>query len=283
MEQNIKMNAPPLDMLKIISQYGEKGYHLAKSVFTTDFCNELKDYLDSLKPKVNIPFSNIPYGYGNLVDEGPFKKVTKNDIINKFCHTLLPGKKHRFNHLVINSKAPWIGGTTEWHQETFHIDTYGPGCTAKDYRNFMQIYIALDKHTIENGCLKIVPNSHKEGELEFEDCVGNFTWGHKRRLSSKSMDFLYNKYGIENVLMEPGDILFFNHLLAHGSTSNVINLPRRAIVLQATSIFEKNNDIFEKFNSFRANFVIDYLSKVVDKLKDKNFYKDFNKKEGENK
>ena len=97
------------------------------------------------------------------------------------------------------------------------------------------------------------------------------------------MDFLYNKYGIENVLMEPGDILFFNHLLAHGSTSNVINLPRRAIVLQTTSIFEKNNDIFEKFNSFRANFVIDYLSKVVDKLKDKNFYKDFNKKESENK
>ena len=106
-----------------------------------------------------------------------------------------------------------------------------------------KIYIALDKHTIENGCLKIVPNSHKEGELEFEDCVGNFTWGHKRRLSSKSMDFLYNKYGIKNVLMEPGDILFFNHLLAHGSTSNIINLPRRAIVLQATSIFEKDNNL----------------------------------------
>ena len=271
MENNIK------------NQYKENGYYLSKSVLTEEFCDELKDYLNHLEPKVKIPFSDIPYGYGNLLNEGPYAKVTQNNTIKSFCENLLLGEGYRFNHLVINSKAPWIGGATEWHQETFHIDTYGPGCTFKDHEKFMQIYIALDKHTIENGCLKIVPNSHKEGELEFEDCVGNFTWGHKRRLSSKSMDFLYNKYGIENVLMEPGDILFFNHLLAHGSTSNVINLPRRAIVLQATSIFEKNNDIFEKFNSFRANFVIDYLSKVVNKLKDKNFYKDFNKKESENK
>ena len=147
----------------------------------------------------------------------------------------------------------------------------------------MQIYIALDKHTVENGCLKIIPNSHKEGELEFEDCVGNYTWGHKRRLSSNSMHSIYNKYGVENVLMEPGDILFFNHLIAHSSTSNLTHMPRRAIVLQASSLFEKNNDIFENFNDFRVKFVVNYLSKVVNKLKDKNFYKDFNKKKNEDK
>lgn len=271
MENNIK------------NQYKEQGYHLAKSVFTQDFCNELKDYLDTLEPKVKIPFSNVPYGYGNLLNEGPYAKVTQNKIIDSFCKNLLPDEGYRFNHLVINSKAPWIGGTTEWHQETFHIDTYGPGCTSKDYEKFMQVYIALDKHTVENGCLKIIPNSHKEGELEFEDCVGNYTWGHKRRLSSNSMHSIYNKYGVENVLMEPGDILFFNHLIAHSSTSNLTHMPRRAIVLQASSLFEKNNDIFEKFNDFRVKFVVNYLSKVVNKLKDKNFYKDFNKKKNENK
>ena len=38
-------------------------------------------------------------------------------------------------------------------------------------------------------------------------------------------------------------------------------------------------DIREEF----GNFVIDHLSNIVNKLKDKNFYKDFNKKENENK
>ena len=83
--------------------------------------------------------------------------------------------------------------------------------------------------------------------------------------------------------MEPGDILFFNHLIAHSSTSNLTHMPRRAIVLQASSLFEKNNDIFENFNDFRVKFVVNYLSKVVNKLKDKNFYKDFNKKKNEDK
>lgn len=263
-------------MVNFKKQYENYGYYLAKSVFNDKFCNKLKNYLNELEPKVKIPFSDIPYGYGNLLNEGPFEEVTNNDLIKKICNELIEGSGYRFNHLVVNSKAPWIGGATEWHQEVFHIDTYGPGCTSEDYKKFMQIYIALDKHTIENGCLKVIPQSHKEGELEFEDCIGNYTWGHKRRLSSKSMDLIYNKYGMKNILMEPGDILFFNHLLAHSSTSNLTNLQRKSIVLQATSPFEKNESIFEKFNNFRVQFVIDNLSKIVNKLKNKDFYKDFN-------
>ena len=266
-------------MVDIKKQYDENGYYLAKSVFTNDFCNELKSYLTKSEPKVYIPFSDIPYGYGNLLNQGLFGKVTENNFIKKMCKELIKGDGFRFNHLVINSKAPWIGGTTEWHQEIFHIDTYGSGCSTEDYQKFMQIYIALDKHTIENGCLKIIPKSHKEGELEFEDCIGSYTWGHKRRLSSKSMDFIYDKYGMKNILMEPGDILFFNHLLAHSSNSNLTNLERKSIVLQATSPFEKDASVFEKFNNFRTNFVIDHLTKMIDKLKGKDFYKDFNKKD----
>lgn len=265
-------------MVDIKSKYENDGYYLSKSVLSDEFINELKNHLNTLEPKVNIPFSNIPYGYGNLLNDDVFKKVLDNDLIKKMCVDLIEDDGYRFNHLVINSKAPWIGGTTEWHQEVFHIDTYGPGLTTKDYKKFMQIYIALDEHTIENGCLKIIPESHKEGELEFEDCIGSYTWGHKRRLSSKSMDLLYEKYGIKNVLMKPGDVLFFNHLLAHSSSSNLTNLQRKSIVLQATSLFEKNESTFNKFNKFRVQFVIDNLSKVIDKLKNKDFYNDFNRK-----
>ena len=79
--------------------------------------------------------------------------------------------------------------------------------------------------------------------------------------------------------MKSGDILFFNHLLAHSSNSNLTNLQRKSIVLQATSPFEKNESIFEKFNNFRVQFVIDNLTKIVNKLKTKDFYKDFNGKD----
>ena len=41
-------------MVNIKKQYNENGYYLAKSVFTNDFCDELKSYLATLEPKVHI-------------------------------------------------------------------------------------------------------------------------------------------------------------------------------------------------------------------------------------
>ena len=58
---------------------------------------------------------------------------------------------------MINNKAPWIGPDVEWHQEVFNIDTYAPGGNANvdSWKDYLQIYIALDPHTLENGCLKV--------------------------------------------------------------------------------------------------------------------------------
>ena len=88
-------------MVDIKKKYNENGYYLAKSVFTNDFCDELKSHLATLEPKVHIPFSNIPYGYGNLLNKGPFEKVTENNFIKKMCKELIKGDGFRFNHLVI--------------------------------------------------------------------------------------------------------------------------------------------------------------------------------------
>ena len=71
-------------MVNFKKQYENYGYYLAKSVFNDKFCNKLKNYLNELEPKVKIPFSDIPYGYGNLLNEGPFEEVTNNDLIKKY-------------------------------------------------------------------------------------------------------------------------------------------------------------------------------------------------------
>ena len=72
-----------------------------------------------------------------------------NKYILNFCKEIL-GEKFTYNHLMVNNKAPWIGPDVEWHQEVFNIDTYAPGANTNDnsWKNFLQIYIALDPHTL---------------------------------------------------------------------------------------------------------------------------------------
>ena len=105
---------------------------------------EIIDYLKELKAEVNLPFTNIPWGYGNLLNKGPFIKLTNNPFIAQFCENIFSSKNYIFNHLMVHNKAPWIGAGIEWHQEIFNIKTYAPGFTHDDWKKFAQIYIALE-------------------------------------------------------------------------------------------------------------------------------------------
>ena len=261
-------------MEQVIQSYKDKGYYLAESVFDESFLVKLKDYLDTLEPKIFMPSSNIPWGYGNLLDSGPFSMVTKDEFILDFCKELFKDK-YVFNHLVVNNKASWIGSAVEFHQEIFNVDSYAPGYSKEDWKNFMQIYIALDKQTIENGCLLIIPESHKLGVLPHEDAIGD-NLGHKRRVTHEVMHSTYNKYGKMYVTMEPGDVLFFNHRLVHGSGTNVSEFDRKSVVLQVrNNIKDRNEDTFDKETQYRRNYVIEELNKKIESIKGKNMYKDF--------
>lgn len=261
-----------------ISKFNDEGYLLKESMISLDDCHRIVSYLDTKKSTVRIPFSKIPWGYGNLIDDEQLCCVYENPQILEICQNIL-GENFAFNHLMVNNKAAWIGPSVEWHQEMFNIDTYAPGAILDDdsWKNFLQVYIALHEHTLENGCLKIIPQSHKAGILPHEDIV-NDNLGHKRRVPSDTMDIIYNKYGVKDVLMQPGDVLFFNHRLVHGSSSNVSPLPRKSIVLQARLPFTKNNDIFMKETNYRTNFTLKALEDKVNKIKSSDMYRDFEKK-----
>ena len=261
--------------MNIVKSYEENGYYLAKSVFTNDFCKELLDYLNTLEPKVTLPFTNVPWGYGNILNKGPFKNITNNKLIREFCKEKFGD--YIFNHLFVHNKAPWVGASIEWHQEAFNIDSYAPGYSRNEWNDFAQIYVALESQNLDNGCIRIFPGSHKEGILPMEDAV-NEHFSHKRRVPFETLEYLHKKYGVKKCELEPGDVLIFNHLVVHGSSSNHSSKSRKAIVVQARkNIREKDMKIFEKETNYRTNFVINSLQKRISKLKSKNIYKDMNR------
>ncbi len=108
-------------------------------------------------------------------------------------------------------KPPLIGREKPWHQDcayfNFPIDATVVG-----------VWIALDEATPENGCLHIVPGSHREGPmLHFR----------RRDWQICDTDALVDRDAM--VPLKPGGCLFWHGLTHHGSPSNHTNSRRRAL------------------------------------------------------
>jgi ectoine hydroxylase-related dioxygenase (phytanoyl-CoA dioxygenase family) len=84
----------------------------------------------------------------------------------------------------------------------------------------LAVSIYLDNSDEENGCIRVIPGSHKLGPLACDP--GGFY-------------LPPDKYPVEEALAasaKAGDGLAFNYLTIHGSGPNCSNRPRRNILIQ---------------------------------------------------
>lgn len=261
-----------------ITDYNESGFQIIHKFLNNEFIDRLKTNLVAMTPKVNVPGSKSAWGYGNLINDLNFDFIYNHQYLIKILNEI-HGPNLFINHLMVVNKVAWIGPDVEWHQEVANIDTYAAGISRDRWADFSQVFIALDPHTIDNGCLKIIPSSHKLGFMEHQDCI-NSHLNHKRRLTTESLEIAFSKYGIINVEMEPGDALFFNHLLMHGSSNNTSPINRMSLLIQARGFeLDKDEKVFNNEVESRKNFVIQNLKDKIDQLVNKNsLYKDMHTK-----
>lgn len=113
-------------------------------------------------------------------------------------------------------KPPGFQGQA-WHQDEIYIPT-------RD-RSLIGAWIALDDATIDNGCLWVLPRSHRHGML----------FPHKPHDKSEEYDSSPESYGFEDseqipVEVPKGSVVFFNGYLLHRSQKNRADRYRRVLV-----------------------------------------------------
>ena len=113
-------------------------------------------------------------------------------------------------------KPPEFHGQA-WHQDEIYIPT-------RD-RSLIGAWIAVDDATQENGCLWIVPGSHKTGYLYSQREHGN----------PDEFDSAPESYGFDEndevpVEVKAGTVVFFNGYLLHRSRKNRSDIYRRVLV-----------------------------------------------------
>ncbi len=104
-----------------------------------------------------------------------------------------------------------------WHQDSFYFP-FEPA------RPIVGVWLAVTEATLDNGCLHVLPGSHREPVHEHvPDRRPGANIGYVEIVD-------HDMAGAAPVLMEPGDLLVFDSHLMHRSTDNTSDGIRAAMV-----------------------------------------------------
>lgn len=111
-------------------------------------------------------------------------------------------------------KNPEVGSEIYWHQDSASWKDIFP-------KDLITAWTALDNSTLENGCLKFIPGSHRFGTLGL-DCDS------REKKMEKFLPLLnFKQWKIQDIELTPGSVSFHHSLLVHGSGKNLSSKRRR--------------------------------------------------------
>lgn len=256
-----------------IKKYDKNGFLMLKNVFT--------DYeLDIIKKELKEVFK----------EDCPRKILEKNGEIRSFfaphftnvvfetvgrlqrlvgtAMELLKSKVY-IHQSKINSKHALLGDWWEWHQDLayWHLEDGMPG------DKVLTAMIFLSDVNEFNGPLLLIPESHREGLVDFipndddidgEDQIfasyqtstsymSNLTSKLKYTLKKNTLAKLVNKNNIFSAKGKAGSVLFFNGLVFHASNNNLSPFDRHTYLITYNSIDNLPSELINKRPDFLSN------------------------------
>lgn len=208
-------------------EYDATGYTLVRGLFGVDEVERLREHYMELRHRGSYqgddsgvqsssrdPLRRYPrMAQMHRWDELSLQWLI-DDRIDKVMTTLL-GTSPYAVQTMLYFKPPGSRGQA-LHQDNFYLKAEPGTCIAA--------WMALDHVDQENGCLEVVPGSHRWPILctEKADTKVSFT---DVTVPLPSPD------AAVPILMEPGDVLFFHGALVHGSAPNITtDRFRRALI-----------------------------------------------------
>ena len=196
-----------------ISEFATQGFTLARSLFSLDEAEQLRERFlwinrEHQRPADNITDERDPLAkYPRVGQMRRWDETSLNWLIdprlNKWMTDLL-GRELYAAQSMFYFKPPGARGQA-LHQDQFYLRVEPGACVAA--------WMAVDRCDEENGCLRIVPGTHDTPVLCTVDADADVSF------TDVTVE-LPPGYDPVPLIMEPGDVLFFNGQLVHGSYPN---------------------------------------------------------------
>jgi ectoine hydroxylase-related dioxygenase (phytanoyl-CoA dioxygenase family) len=114
-------------------------------------------------------------------------------------------------------KAPRQGFTAPWHQD-FAFFPHGKA-------EILACTVAIDDNTLENGCIRVIPGSHRLGLINHYNRDGVFT-------GIVQDESAFDASSEVALTTKAGSVIFWHSLTLHSSHPNRTDKPRRALVIE---------------------------------------------------
>ncbi len=108
-------------------------------------------------------------------------------------------------HSKFTNKPPGCRARIDWHQD--YTSWYDDGCL---FPNMLTVGVAIEPANKSNGCLQVVPGSHRMGLMDHQE-TGIF---------ETRVEAAKQKLGLVHCELEMGDAVFFHCNTLHGSGPN---------------------------------------------------------------
>ena len=159
--------------------------------------------------RVIEPFHHLDERIDRLIDD-PRLVDPVRDLLGEVDISLFTDK--------LNLKRPGEGSRFRWHQDSPYWAHFFP-----DVERLPNAMLSIDAATEVNGCLRVIPGSHRRGILPGLDGEG--------LLGPLFTDPAHFDESLQvPVVMSAGSVLFFSPSIVHGSESNGSTEQRKALI-----------------------------------------------------
>lgn len=211
-----------------VGQYHADGYTLARGFFDAEEIDLLRRSAkeDNVLDKQSFGRADgeggvVRLSLWNHPGDGIYGMFARCERMVRSCEKLLGGEVYHYHSKMILKDAK-VGGAWAWHQD------YGYW-----YQNgvleplLTSVFIAVDRCTVENGCLQVIRNSHHCGRINHV-LTGDQAGADRERV--EELLKRPERFPLVHVTMEPGDTLFFHPNTLHRSDQNKSDNPRWAMI-----------------------------------------------------
>ena len=208
---------------KDIDFYQNNGYLVIENVLNNNEVKELQNASLTLEEERNKLGGNDKLAViMNVVFlHEAFMKTAFNKIMLGVAQQLI-GENLRLQHCKLNWKPKSVGaGEVKWHQDF----PYFPHTN----HDLLACMFLLDDASIQNGCMRMIPGSHKYGPIDHKDANGKFT-GNATDNNPYEEDL--KKGNIADLEFKKGTMTIHHCCTLHASYPNITDTPRRGLVYQ---------------------------------------------------
>ncbi|MEM7144129.1 MAG: phytanoyl-CoA dioxygenase family protein [Verrucomicrobiota bacterium] len=208
-----------------IADYERDGYVIVPGVFSGEEIAALKETAHHDRA-MDQAASSLDDGEGNNVrlalwnhpGDGVYGMFARCRRVVDSVEQLLGGEVYHYHSKMILKDAK-TGGAWAWHQDYGYW--YQNGVLFPDLCSVM---IAVDRATVENGCLQVLKGSQRMGR------VNHILSGDQAGADLERVEEAKKRLELVHVALEPGDALFFHSNLLHCSAANNSDAARWAMI-----------------------------------------------------